>query len=283
MQNKVFLSSFWIKLIATLLMTIDHIAVFFFTPYATTNSVLSTVYWIMRIIGRLALPLFAFLLSEGLKHTSNKLRYIGRLSIMSLLIILVMVFVEQGSNPQMDFSNIFTDLCLSGLLIVCLQLPKFKKFYTLIPLSLITFCLLNTYLRFIPTSVINLQYSFYGILLVLGFYYSNYLTNIYARNYCSNYQIDHEGYLLTQNYQFMSNIFASIALVIVNLGCWMIFKVYPDLNILTFDLQVISILSFIFIVFYNGKRGYNKKWFQYGMYLYYPLHIILLFGLSFLF
>jgi len=35
-------------------------------------------------------------------------------------------------------------------------------------------------------------------------------------------------------------------------------------------------ISGALILLYNGRRGYNAKWFQYGSYLYYPLHIVAL-------
>ena len=43
------------------------------------------------------------------------------------------------------------------------------------------------------------------------------------------------------------------------------------------NLQLFAIVSGAFILLYNGYRGYNKKWFQYGSYLYYPLHMAILY------
>ena len=60
----------------------------------------------------------------------------------------------------------------------------------------------------------------------------------------------------------------------------MIFKVFPSLDNFSYSIHIFSIFGFIFILFYNGKLGYNKKWFKYGSYLYYPLHLIILFLLS---
>ena len=42
------------------------------------------------------------------------------------------------------------------------------------------------------------------------------------------------------------------------------------------DVQVFAIFSGAFILLYNGARGYNGKWFQYGCYLYYPLHLAII-------
>ena len=62
------LSGSWLKIIAILSMTIDHIAYY----YGVSNPY---VYDLMRTIGRIAFPTFAFLLAEGYVHTRNRQRY----------------------------------------------------------------------------------------------------------------------------------------------------------------------------------------------------------------
>ncbi len=58
------LSSFWLKIIAILTMTVDHVGVMFdITP--------------CRYIGRLALPLFCFMAAEGVKIRHYGKRYIA--------------------------------------------------------------------------------------------------------------------------------------------------------------------------------------------------------------
>ena len=68
------MTSFQLKIIAIITMLIDHI-----------GSVLFPEIIAFRIIGRLAFPLFAFLLTEGYIHTSNLKKYIFRLAIFSLI------------------------------------------------------------------------------------------------------------------------------------------------------------------------------------------------------
>lgn len=62
------LSGSWLKVIAILSMTIDHIAYY----YGVSNLY---VYELMRTVGRIAFPTFAFLLAEGYVHTRNRQRY----------------------------------------------------------------------------------------------------------------------------------------------------------------------------------------------------------------
>jgi len=53
-----------LKIIAAISMTVDHVG-FMFYP---------TVFW-LRYVGRIALPVFMFMIAEGCQHTRNRLRY----------------------------------------------------------------------------------------------------------------------------------------------------------------------------------------------------------------
>ena len=71
-------------------------------------------------------------------------------------------------------------------------------------------------------------------------------------------------------------------LIILNL-IWYFISVYvPGLQYIAggLGMESWSIFSAIIILLYNGKRGYNAKWFVYSAYAYYPVHIIII-GLIF--
>ena len=72
------LSGSWLKMIAMLSMTIDHLAYY----YGCENPYL---YELMRTIGRIAFPTFAFLLAEGFVHTRDKSKYMINLFVFALL------------------------------------------------------------------------------------------------------------------------------------------------------------------------------------------------------
>lgn len=72
------LSGSMLKLIAVISMLIDHVGAHLAPEFLTVLQIGSyslTLQRLMRIIGRLAFPIFAFLLVEGFLHTRNKLRY----------------------------------------------------------------------------------------------------------------------------------------------------------------------------------------------------------------
>ena len=39
------------------------------------------------------------------------------------------------------------------------------------------------------------------------------------------------------------------------------------------SVQWFAIVPGLLLLLYNGKRGYNAKWFEYGGYIFYPLHL----------
>lgn len=72
------LTGFHLKYIAMLTMTFDHFAAVFL-PWS------SPVYTLLRGIGRIAFPLYCYLLVEGFLHTSNKKAYFSRLFLFAIL------------------------------------------------------------------------------------------------------------------------------------------------------------------------------------------------------
>lgn len=95
MRDKTFgLSGFGLKLIAMITMPLDHMAVLWLSLYANSlgqvlyfdfNTGLDSLYTIMRGIGRLAFPIYAFLLVEGFFHTSSLKRCALRLFALALV------------------------------------------------------------------------------------------------------------------------------------------------------------------------------------------------------
>ena len=72
-----------LKLIAAAAMVIDHAALMFFPG----NDFL-------RILGRLAFPIFAFMIAEGSKYTRNKARYLGQLFALAVACQIVYFLVD---------------------------------------------------------------------------------------------------------------------------------------------------------------------------------------------
>ncbi len=150
-QNKPYqiLTAFDLKNIALVTMVIDHIG-FCFYPNAI---------W-LRIVGRMAFILYAFLLVEGFTHTSNLKTYKEKLLFWGLLSEIPYDLVYYNSWSSFEGQNVFFTLLLG---LFGLEYAERKKNMLLTVLILATTMLLAERL--------NLEYGSYGITVIYLFYY----------------------------------------------------------------------------------------------------------------
>lgn len=272
-----FLNSFWLKIIAIITMTIDHVALAlmiygYMSPF-------EPFYLLLQGIGRLSLPLFTFAIVEGILHTHSKKNYLLRLGISTLSLSVVIFILEMTLGISDIYGNIFVDLFLGATILYCVMLPKYKKLFILIPISISILLTFN----FIPAYIRPL-YHLYGISLIIAYYGAHMLSLILSKNYASRFGYEKkEDFQASIFYQNLRNILMVLALIGVNCIFYIVanYSKYVD-TLLTMDFQMYSILSGAFLLFYNSRKGYNSKWFQYGCYLYYPLHILVIFGITYL-
>lgn len=132
------ISSSTLKLIAAFTMLIDHIGaavlgrllaqsgyleiVYASDPNALAEwsaeyGVLLGVYQVMRMLGRLAFPIYCFLLVEGFQRTKNTKKYAFRLGIFALVSEIPFDLAFRGKLMDMGYQNIFLTL-LVGLLVM---------------------------------------------------------------------------------------------------------------------------------------------------------------------
>lgn len=71
-MKKIGLSGTALKYLAIIAMTVDHIAVIFFSAGTVP-------YYLMRLFGRITAPIMVFLLVEGFRHTRSRKKYFRRL------------------------------------------------------------------------------------------------------------------------------------------------------------------------------------------------------------
>ncbi|MBO4462222.1 MAG: hypothetical protein J5749_04995 [Lachnospiraceae bacterium] len=74
-----------IKLIASIAMFLDHAAVTFLEPLMMNGYQLYPLYGALRVIGRLAFPLYIFLMVEGFSHTRSRSRYAINMAIFAVI------------------------------------------------------------------------------------------------------------------------------------------------------------------------------------------------------
>lgn len=269
-------SSAAIKILALLTMTIDHLAIFLYDASFIT----AFEYIPMRVIGRIAFPLFAFMIVEGILHTKNIKQYLLRLLVM-LSIILTFEVIAGFTGFYLNTGNIFIDLLSGAMLITFIAQPKLKKLWMLLPTFYIAFLTLADFglLSLSLPRYLYPQYNLFGIMLMVGFYIAHLLSGYFAKIIAQKYAIDFEGFKLLEQYQFMRNILSCVSLLFITLVWYILGVVNRDFDIMNMAIQSYAILAGFVLIFYSGKRGYHEKWFQYGSYLYYPLHLIVLYGI----
>lgn len=216
------MSTFILKCIAVVTMLIDHIGVTLVDVNANPQ-----LYLILRGIGRIAFPIFAFLLVEGFFHTSNVKKYVIRLFIFALISEIpfdMMVMKFNGAKSPWELQNIFFTL-LFGMLLMIIFKEIEKKYQKELLLSNV-FDFLVTALFCVVAFFFKCDYGFIGILLMAAFY-------LFRGN---------KGLLI--------------------ISAFILFRSASGGS----PLQLFAILAYIPIFFYNGQQGKKCKYFFYVFY-----------------
>ena len=269
------LSSLWLKILACLFMTFDHIGLFL--ELSGINPVLAMSF---RIIGRISFPLFIFLIFEGCQHTSNIKKYLLRIGLYALICSFVLIGInyyvqKQYNTDSIQIFNIFTTLfiCILIYYLVFVNKNKYLKLLLIFPIGLLIIGTLITFKVIIFDS--SSSFIVYSFLPDYSFY-SLILCPLFIAGICFyKYFIKNK----TEEKQNIINLIFSLSIVVVCLVCYgltYVDSLLPELKE-SFIYSTYSLLSVIFILLYNGKKGYDSKVLQYGFYLYYPLHILIIF------
>ena len=232
-----------LKIIAAAAMVCDHVGAFLF-PELT----------FLRMIGRIAFPIFAFLIAEGAKHTKNKLRHIVFFASFAAV-------VQAGYfifNPSVEMSVLVT-FTLSLLMIYALDglkaaffavKPSKRKIASAAALFLGSLGLAVTFDHFL-----DLDYGLSGALLPL-------FPAIFTAP-----QSDGTPAILKKADTKLVRVSATaIGTLVLCLGFG--------------GIQFYSLLSIPLLLLYSEKRGsLNMKYF---LYVFYPLHLVIIYGIGIL-
>lgn len=275
------LNALWLRILALILITIDHIALIFVSPFGTSE----ILYLVLRGIGRMGFPLFAFFIVEGVVKTKHLGKYLIRIAILLLTLTTAQVVISFTPLENMiDISqsyNIFITLFVGATTVAYFHRRKFKEIYFLIPLILlITANIFALYDDGIWRRFVLGDYGIYGIALILGFYVAYVSTpfvieSVKTYNATANSGIDNEIYT-----QKMRNTLGCISLLFVNVVWYILAVTISDFPFNPF--QTYSIFTGLLILMYNGQKGNQPLWFKWLYYIYYPAHLAILVLISIL-
>lgn len=203
-------------------MLIDHIGAIFYPDIIA-----------LRVIGRIAFPIYCFLLVQGFLHTSNLKKYMVRMGVFAILSEVPFDLARTGCWMDLEKQNVFITLFLGLCCMTIYRLSEQKQQPVLMASGILAVCILS--------QLIRADYQWLGILLIMIFY-----------------------------------IWQTSKLV-----CYTVFITVTSVYCLTVMswLQAASICALIPIYWYNGKRG--KYSFRYVFYFFYPVHLLILYFISF--
>lgn len=265
------LSTSAIKWIALFFMTLDHIAAFGFEI-----PIVGRFYDPLRLVGRIAAPLFLFALVQGLRHTGSRGRFLLRLylagvgaglfvTVTDLLFGDVVGMITPGNIMFTFFYVALYAWAVEGLVkavkegnwrgaltaALCCVLPLLAQplRMELWGLARATdtvakkFLVHNLIDSFVPT-LFSVDYGWEMVLLGVLMYFAG-----TKRRQCA--------------------LFGGLCLV-----CIVLTRVFPwgflgFSSVFVDPFQCYMVLALPFMMLYNGRRGRGPKWF---FYIYYPTH-----------
>lgn len=224
------LSQEGLKFLACAIMLLDHIGATLI-PWGT-----------LRIIGRLAFPIFCFLLAEGAHYTRNPRNYLLRLGIGAILSELPFDLALFGSWSWQHQSVMIT------LLLGAMALLAMKRMTQ--PLLKILVLLLFAFLA----DFMNTDYGGAGVLMIALF-----------------------GLTRERKYGWLVQL----------LGMYLICRwIIPGGVVWFIDryvfIEIFAISALIPIWLYSGKKSTSSRAVQWAFYLFYPVHLWILYLLSIL-
>lgn len=285
------MTTFTLKVIATIAMILDHIAYFFPSSHILFH-------W----IGRISAPIFIFCMVNGVLNTKSKKKYCVRLYFSSVL----MAFIQIICHTQLNFLRTLFVICIVLCIIEHYKDNKklLKKYVALYMVYQIGTCLLCGYLIQISGAITEAYFT-YMLPAVLGSLFSVNGGLIYILIGWMFYRFYHKpkqmsityvglavGYTFLMTSSYVSSFLYRIGRMNHTLGV-ILDSSYEYIMAAVFDMEVISMGGSIIydnyqwmmicalypILKYNGQIGTEIKYF---FYLFYPLHIILIWSISYI-
>ena len=237
-----------LKLIACVSMLIDHVGAtvvldgFRYAGTETGAWTLYRIYLLMRVIGRIAFPIYCFLLAEGAHYTHSPRRYALRLAIGAVLSELPFDLAFFGGWTWI-YQNVMLTMLLGFL---ALEAMGKCRNWLLKLLAAAPFALVAEWCQ--------TDYGGAGVLLIVLFGITR--------------ELPHRGLLQL----------AGMALICGFLIPGSTITIGP----FRIGIELFALLGMIPIFWYSGRKTTSGKAVQWGFYLFYPVHLTILYLLQLL-
>lgn len=265
-RKRLGISSSSLHIIAMALMFCDHLCM----------TLLGNQIW-LHYIGRIAYPIFAFMLVEGFRHTGNLKKYFLRMLIFALISEIPFDLMCGGTCFFPTQQNVMFTFIISMLLMLFMEQPKKIKNTVLKYIVFVITSLFACLLGFIMGTITMVDYFGGGIVMVLCFY-------LFQGDRILSFEVAFKnewkkmlvvwGNRIAQAYlvwQICNEMIGGLCENITIFG-----KTYEVV------VEAFGIFALVPIWFYNGKKGVSSKLFKYSCYAFYPVHILVLVVLQYL-
>lgn len=217
------LSQEGLKLIACVAMLLDHIGAVFLPGIG------------LRIVGRIAFPIYCFLLAEGVHYTMNPKGYGLRLG-MGVILSEVPFDLLLFGRLTIQYQSVMLTLLLGFFMAMCM---KWVREVQLRVLLAVPFALMAEWL--------GTDYGGMGVILIGMFVLTR--------------EIPHRCWVQT------------VSMVVI---CYLMDSYRISVAEISIPIEMFALLSMISISLYSGRKVSNSRVIQWGFYLFYPVHLMVL-------
>lgn len=232
--------SFKLKLLGMTLMALDHM-----------NQFLPGMPLWYGWLGRIVAPIFFYFIVEGFFHTRSRSKYMLRLFTWAVITKLGSTLLQLAlpSETVSVMNNIFLSLLMGLLLLTAFEWTKKTRNYALGTLYIVLAVIGGTFT----------EASLFGVAMTLIFYLFR----------------ERKGKMVIAYVIGMLVIFVGLSSLGIPFN-----EVFSYDNLFILNYQWMMIFAIIPILLYNGERGYRAKWSKYMFYVFYPVHIWILYTIG---
>lgn len=241
-----------LKIIAIVTMTLDHIGHVFAIALIYAQPSLYWLYYLLRTVGRIAFPLYAFMIAEGCRYTKNIKKYLGLMALFAVISEIPFNLAGNRTLTDPESQNVFFTLFLG--LVACYVVRLLHENGKNILWSAPVTALLCASAYFLAT-----DYSWYGVLFI-------WLCAVtHGQKLPVRIPVLLVGLLLiARPWRLLTEGFS---MSVLDNACMQFFG---------------SCIALVPICRYNGEKG-RLRMHKYFFYAYYPAHLLILSLLAVLF
>ncbi len=205
---------------------------------------------VLNYIGRIAFPIFAFQITEGYVHTKSLKKYFFRLALFAVISQIPFMLFRSIFTSGMSLNIFFTLLLGLSVIFVYDRFNKADCKNIVIRYSCNVFSIFVVIIAAIVAEILHFDYGAFGVAIIFIFF-------------------------LFKNKPLLMNIGIILSITIYYWSGLQNSSTFLTYLIIT----VFTCVPLLFINLYNNKKGKDTKYF---LYLFYPIHLLVIYLLSLL-